>query len=583
MNPLNDNPLRSREDLQRAVRDLVAPLDQYTSASGASVLPGLAGATYSPRAAGLEGFARRLWGLAPLAAGGGTFAGWARIREGLAAGTDPAHPAYWGDPIDIDIRLVEMASLGFGLAMATAQLWDPLTPAAKANVQRWLSFASSRKMVDNNWQFFTVLANLGLEVVGLAPDRHATEAALDRIDAMALTDGWYSDGLTTQRDYYIAFAMHFYGLIYAARCPSVDPARAERFRARGAAFAADFAHWFTAQGSGLPFGRSLTYRFAQSSYWGALAYAGVEALPWGVVKGLLLRNIRWWADQPIFSDDGVLTLGYGYPNVMMIEQYSAPGSPYWALKSFLPLALPAEHPFWLAEEQPLPKMDALRILPHAGMVLMRDSDEDHLVALATGQWHNSWPMRFTEQKYSKFAYSTEFGFCVGIGQHWHDNMLSFSDDGRTWVGRVDSVEHRIDADGTLHSLWRPMSGVEVQTRIEPAGLGHRRTHRIRTNRRVHTVEAGFSVNIDTCVGELTAGRDTHVGEGYAIVQRSGIRDLAGGRKAVVSSIEPNVNVLHPRVAAPLLTQTLEPGEHQFSAFVLGTRTQSKFDSAWKNG
>jgi len=94
MNPLAENPFRSRDDLQQAVRDLVRPLDAHTSASGAWVVPGTWCANYSDAGAGLEGFARRLWGLAPLAMGGGAFEGWTRIREGLAAGSDPKHPEY---------------------------------------------------------------------------------------------------------------------------------------------------------------------------------------------------------------------------------------------------------------------------------------------------------------------------------------------------------------------------------------------------------------------------------------------------------------------------------------------------------
>ena len=46
----------------------------------------------------------------------------------------------------------------------------------------------------------------------------------------------------------------------------------------------------------------------------------------------------------------MLSIGYGYPNLFMCESYNSAGSPYWALKAFLPLALPEDHPFWTAEE-----------------------------------------------------------------------------------------------------------------------------------------------------------------------------------------------------------------------------------------
>jgi hypothetical protein len=197
-------------------------------------------------------------------------------------------------------------------------------------------------------------------------------AALDRLEEFYLGDGWYSDGPTAQRDYYIPFGMHFYGLVYAKLAGRDDPERARRFRERAAAFAHDFVHWFAADGAALPFGRSLTYRFAQGGFWGALAFADVEALPWGVVKGLVLRHLRWWTRRPIYQPDGALAIGYGYPNLNMAEQYNSPGSPYWALKFFLPLALPEEHPFWQAEEAPMPDLAPVHTLPHAGMIVCRD-------------------------------------------------------------------------------------------------------------------------------------------------------------------------------------------------------------------
>lgn len=582
MNPLSNNPLRSRADCQRAVRDLVAPLDKHASPGGARIIPGHFAADYSPAGTGLEGFARRLWGLAPLAAGGGEFTGWARVREGLAAGTDPLHPEYWGDPRNQDVRLVEMASLGSALALAHPQIWDPLPQSAKDNLARYLEFANSRKMVGNNWLFFCVLANLGLEAVGLEPDRKATQAALDGIDAMYLGDGWYTDGNTRQRDYYIAFAMHFYALVYCKCARHADPGLVQRFRDRARVFAADFAHWFTAAGAALPFGRSLTYRFAQASFWGALAYADVEALPWGVMKGLLLRHVRWWAERPIFTDGGVLSVGYGYPNIIMAEQYNAPGSPYWALKSFLPLALPADHPFWLAEEAPLPPLQRQRVMPHAGMVVCRNDEDDHVVALATGQWLNAWPMRHADQKYSKFAYSTAFGFCVDAGQTWADNMLAFSEDGRRWVGRRESLDHHISPDGGLYSKWHPMPEVEVQTWLRQQGCWNVCIHRIQTGRRIRTVEGGFAANAGA--SDIVPGDRVSTGEDWAIVHgeggSSGILDLSANRSPEISSVEPNVNVLYARAVAPLLRKTIEPGGHVFITAILGVVCRERFEREW---
>jgi len=50
----------------------------------------------------------------------------------------------------------------------------------------------------------------------------------------------------------------------------------------------------------------------------------------------------------------------------MAEQYNSPGSPYRALKFFLPLALPDSHPFWQAAESPLPELPTAGDDPLAG-------------------------------------------------------------------------------------------------------------------------------------------------------------------------------------------------------------------------
>ena len=138
----------------------------------------------------------------------------------------------------------------------------------------------------------------------------------------------------------------------------------------------------------MPYGRSLTYRFAQAAFWSAIAYTGVEVegLSRGQVKGLLLRNLRWWMRQPIFTPDGLLSIGYTSPNLLMVEGYNAPGSPYWASKALLVLALPAEDPFWAIAEEPLPPRSDIAVQRHAGLIFQHDDARAHTIALANGQF-----------------------------------------------------------------------------------------------------------------------------------------------------------------------------------------------------
>ena len=583
---LADNPLFTRADVQAAVRDLCEPLKSHFSPGAARVHLGDTAAHYDHHAAELEGFARPLWGLAPLAAGGGAFEDWKLYRQGLTNGSDPHHPEYWGTPRDRDQRLVEMAAIGLALALAPHEVWEPLDSRARDHLTQWLNAINQVDLVDNNWLFFRVLVNLGLAHVGAAHDEAAMHAALDRLEQFYLGDGWYSDGLTTQRDYYIPFAFHHYSLIYARLAAPRDPDRAQRFRERATLFAQQFIHWFTADGAALPFGRSLTYRFAQGSFWGALAFADVEALPWGVIKGLALRHLRWWSQQPIFTSDGILSIGYAYPNLNMAEQYNSPGSPYWALKFFLPLALPESHPFWQAEELPLPDLPPIQHQPHASMIFCRDQASRHVVALTSGQ-HEPW-IRHAGEKYAKFAYSTAFGFSVPIGrrgltQAAADSMLALSDDGETYRVRERSIEASYE-HGALRSLWRPLPGVEVETWLIPDPPWHIRVHRLRTDRPLWSAEGGFALD-RTGDDPIARSGVEQAGAGVAFAQYpaggSGLRDLFGRRVGRVLRVDPNTNLLHPRTVLPTLLDEHPPGDYWLACAVLAEPDVADWAKHWE--
>jgi hypothetical protein len=566
----------ARDEMQSYATELADALPPYASPGGARIRLGVNIAHHDDASADLEGYARPLWGLAPLAAGGGHFAHWDLWARGLAAGTDPGHPEYWGDPAGIDQRTVESAALGFALALAPDRLWDPLSGPERDRAGAWLARFLHARTPENNWNFFPVMVSLGLDRVGYAHDRDARHTRLDRLETYALADGWYGDGDTEQRDYYIPWAMHFYGLIYAAVAGDEDPARRARFRQRAGEFALGFRHWFADDGAAVPYGRSLTYRFAQGSFWGALAYADVDALPAGEVKGQLMRHLRWWRDRsPATSPDGLLSIGYGYPQPAVAEQYNGPASPYWAMKAFLPLALPATHPFWAAEEQPAPALPDTLVQPPAGAVLMRSGGD---VTLLSGRQHNTWA-RGGPAKYAKFAYSTRFGFSLPAGElglvHGaYDSVLAVSDD------EGDPVHFRVretcedpvtEDDGTIRSTWHPWADVEITTWLTAAAPWHLRTHRIRTGRALHTAEGGFAVDRDGG----PAAREEGQGRALAV---SADGDLSGllalgeegpARDGRVIEPLPGTNVLARRTALPTLLAELPPGEHWLRCAVLG--------------
>lgn len=559
------NPLASRDDAAALVQAMTAPLVSRFSPGRAFVKLGADAAHFDRRAAWFEGFARPLWALAPLHKGGFAFEHWALFAEGIRNGTNPEHTEYWQPTQNHNQRSVEMAALGFALALAPEKLWDVLDDAARANLVAWLGHIQDVGMADNNWHFFPVMAGLGLSRVGVLIDEESKKRHLDRIDEIYRNEGWYGDGPGGFIDHYNGFALHFYGLIYAAHMRDKDPERSAVYIERATKFAQSFQDWFGADGAALVQGRSLTYRFACAGFWAALAYAGVEALPWGVIRGIWARQIRWWMQKPIFDASGALTVGFGWPNYLMSEEYNSPGSPYWAFKAFLPLALPADHPFWTAEEAPLPQSAEPRMNAAAWMITRREAGD--VIALMAGP--PRLQMRNAADKYSKFAYSTRFGLCVESDRWMEagfsgDNILAFSRDGLRYTARSRNIAQHA-GDMCLTSHWQAIPEADVHTLQGFSGRWEIRIHRITATEPLHVLESGHAVptRCGTRRG-LSAAADAATCHAVAMqldtTHTTALADLLSARAAFTLDAAPNTNLISPHAAVPVLGGRIPAGE-----------------------
>jgi hypothetical protein len=562
-NPLSGNGFKTRDDIIAAVHGLFDPLLPYFSEGRARVQIDASGATCDRAACDLEGFARPLFGIAPMVAGGSSFEHWDIYREGLKNGTDPQHTEYWGEVETMDQRQVEAAALGYAILLVPEHLYEPLDGAAKFNVVKWLLASRNSHHHGNNHKFFRVLVDLGLEKIGVEVNRQMTDDYLDDLDTLYIDDGWYRDGDnpgdTRRIDYYNPFAMHYYGLVYAKARPQ-DGARCARFRDRARKFALNFQHWFADTGASVPFGRSLTYRHAVCAFWGALAVADEEVLPWGIIKGMYLRNLRWWASQPIArSNDGLLTVGYAYPNQFMAERYNSSGSPWWAMKAFAPIQLAADHPFWMAEELPLASRSAVATMPVVGMVFYHQPG--HTVLLTAGP-ETGQQFRFSAQKYKKFAYSSRYGFSIesdalGFEIGAFDSMIAFSNDGKHYRVRENCIEAHI-AGNVLLSVWEPWQDVRVHTWLIPSGPWHIRIHRILSPRKLSTIEGGFAAPRTDFEGDERHGDQTSAWVLSKLGDFSGILDLSSPpRWARVNIPHGNTSLMFPRTFIPQLRGDVE--------------------------
>lgn len=580
------NEIKTRKDLAQLLLDWIRPLKSCYSEGHSMLKVGHTAAHYGEKASRMEGFSRILWGVGPLLATDNEDLSveqrqeveeWNRIcLDGLIHGTDPGHEEYWGDVCDFDQKMVEMAALVTAILLSPGRMWNPMTQQQQKKVRDWLNQINRLGVHANNWRFFRILVNVLFTVHDLEPDQNRLAEDWQVIENCYDGDGWYYDGNPGQMDYYIPFAMHYYGLIYAHFMKDYDGARCKSLFQRAGEFYKDFVYWFAADGSSVPYGRSLTYRFAHSAFFAAYgwAMAGEDNELCGEVKGMLLRNFRYWSEKPIFDKGGILTIGYGYPNLFMSESYNAPGSPYWSFKAFLALAVPATHPFWQAQEKMTKSVseDSQVTLSHPHMIIAHE--QGHVRMYPVGQ--HCMEHGNIAAKYEKFVYSDQFGFSVSRGNTLEtgafDNTLAVSYAGENFYRMRYGVDRfQVTSEYTIaeYSIGRK---VHLRSIIVPLGKWHVRIHEIDTTEEIDVADGGFAIPREL-MNRVEAGRKDgkYQVDMVTITDTSVVCTFPWAVSAACGLVKemqpklvdafPNTNLLYNLTVIPTLCATLQPGYH----------------------
>ncbi|MEU2245923.1 DUF2264 domain-containing protein [Streptomyces sp. NPDC019224] len=511
---------RIRADWEQAADRLLFAVRPYASPRHSRIdLPGSRPSWSGPLSDGLEGYART-WLLASLriagARGEDPCGHLGRYAEGLAAGTsDPAgSPDAWPRMVGTPQAVVESASVALGLRLTRPWLWEALDDRTRQRAVDWLLPALAPSPVNNNWWLFGLTVAGFLQEAGIETDRarRTIDRALERIEDWYLGDGWYSDGPNRSFDHYNAWAMHFYPVLHAHLAGDRD--LLDRYGPRLHRHLDDYSRMFGADGAPVPFGRSLTYRFAAAAAPWLGALTGHTPLTPGATRRLASGTLRYFLDRGAVDRDGLLTLGWHGAHEPMIQPYSGPASPYWASKGFLGLLMPPDHPVWTADEEPLPAEteDAVTTLGPTGM-LLQSTAADGLVRL-----HNHGSNHVGDDEdpgYARFAYSTRSGPTHGDAER--DNHFALILDGEP--------TRRLTADplgtgpGRAVSAHTPHPGVRVVSAILVHGRAEVRAHLVTDAPDGTPVrQTGWA----RCDRTVTA--QLHPVHGYA----TGVRRLPGG-------------------------------------------------------
>ena len=171
----------------------------------------------------------------------------------------------------------------------------------------------------------------------------------------------------------------------------------------------------------------------------------------------------------------------------------------------------------------------------------------YAVALTGGQWAN-WGMTHTPEKYSKFAYSSRYAFCVSrtmdsMYNASPDSTLAFDIDSRIFY-RTKCIEHSMAEDGSHYSKWSPYRGIMVETTLIPTDGGHIRRH---------MVECDFDcVAYDTTFATPLGGGGEIHGEGEEVVLRC----------------EPNSNLICPKTEIKAVKYEFKKGRNDVETAVI---------------
>jgi len=405
----------TRQDLVDLADRMLAAVRPYASPGHARItLPGPEGG-YGRAVDGLEGFARTFL-LAGFRIVGARGAGLDELADwyaaGIAAGTDPASPERWVRLDEHPQAKVEAASIALILDLTRPWIWDRLKPAVQDRVIEYLSPAVGDPTYPPiNWVWFRLVVQTFLRSVGgpWSADEMAEDLATH--DTFARADGWMSDGSTRAYDHYVGWALHLYPTLWARMSGAADLAAARRDRdvAMLDRFLRDAVALVGADGSPLLQGRSLIYRFAAAAPFWAGALAGVPSVPPGQLRQAALAVVRHFVRRGAPDERGLLTLGWHAPWPRLAQSYSGPGSPYWASKGMLGIALPPDHPVWTAPAEPLPVQtaDTLRAVRAPGW-LVAGTQADGIVRVVNhGTDHADEGSRLADSPfYARLGYST---------------------------------------------------------------------------------------------------------------------------------------------------------------------------------
>ena len=255
-------------------------------------------------------------------------------------------------------RLVDAAYIAESFLRAPEATWQLLDETTqKRYIERFQRLKIVRPAY-NNWLLFRGLIEAFLMSVGEDADQYVLTVASNKINEWYLSDGWYSDGAEFSLDYYNAYVIH---PMYIEMLEVLNkhrfwtPISTKLAIKRMQRFNVFMERLISPEGTYPAFGRSVVYRMGafQTLAMAAWKYGLPEGLSNGQVRSALTAVMNnMFKVEGNFNEKGFLQLGFAGHQPDLSNYYTNNGSLYMTSLVFMPLGLPADHPFWKDAAEP---------------------------------------------------------------------------------------------------------------------------------------------------------------------------------------------------------------------------------------
>jgi len=400
-----------KEEGKRALERIMMAVIIYTKATGNDRVPGYNGSISAP------------------------------FIKAIIRGTDPNDESFWGDPKPND---QVGSAFALGAYLNPAVFWDPISQSHKKNILSYLQKQVFNQTYDNNHYFFHMVPVALLEKYGYDANKEHLTQMFERLLGWYRGDGWFIDGNNGGFDYYNLWGFQLFFQVldrFDAKWHDQFGGKINKLSTR---FFETLPYLFGRDGGPIPWGRSLSYRFAGISSVAWAELNGNCTLPPGQARRIASGELKYFWEHGSLDENNLLNIGYWGANASMAESYLSPGDPYWATHGLACLLIPEGDPFWTAIEEPIPADSAggKISLPGAQFAIRVSTLDGEARLFPVGQpfthGREKWK---TGEKYDQYAYSSFLGFCVN-GERGADIgacRSGYSFDGVTWHFRERAV------------------------------------------------------------------------------------------------------------------------------------------------